>query len=324
MPIALITGISGQDGAYLSQFLLNKHYKIIGLTREIKPFYRLKYLGIQDNILIERCNLLNLKEVIKIVDTHNPDEIYNLAAQSSVAQSFNNPSETITFNINSVMNILESIKLIDKSIKFYQASSSEMYGDVKSLPINDNTPLNPLSPYAISKATAHWITINYRASYGLFACCGILFNHESYLRDENYFIKKIIRESLQIKNNKSEYLKVGNINVKRDFGYSPKYVEAMWLMMQHNMPDDYIICSGKSVLLRDIIYYIFDKLDIDRERLIIDQSLFRTRDISDIYGDPNKAKYKLNWDYSIDFYEVLDILLEEEERNLVIDKQPLV
>ena len=321
MPTALITGISGQDGAYLSRFLLNKNYKIIGLTREIKPFFRLKYLGIEDDISIKKCNLLNLKQVTNIVDRYCPDEIYNLAAQSSVSQSFNNPSETITFNINSVVNILESIKQIEKSIKFYQASSSEMYGNVESLPINEKTPMHPLSPYAISKVAAHWITINYRESFDLFTCCGILFNHESYLRGENYFLKKVIRESLEIKNKKRKYLKVGNIDIRRDFGYSPKYVEAMWLMLQNNFPEDYIVCSGKSVLLRDIVYYILDKLNIDRKRVVIDRSLFRPRDISDIYGNAQKAKDILNWNYSIDFYEVLDMLIEEEEKNFVINSQ---
>jgi GDPmannose 4,6-dehydratase len=250
-----------------------------------------------------------------ILKEHQPDEIYNLAAQSSVAQSFENPSETINFNINSVLNILESIKIIDKSIRFYQASSSEMYGKVNSLPITEETPMHPLSPYAVSKSAAHWITINFRESYNLFACCGIMFNHESFLRGEQYFIKKIIRQSLEMKHSRRDSINVGNIDVRRDFGYSPRYVEAMWRMLQQDTPDDYIICSGKSISLREIIIYVFDKLGISLDNLVIDRSLYRPNDILNIYGDNSKAREKLRWDYSVDFIDILDILIEEEERN---------
>jgi GDPmannose 4,6-dehydratase len=315
MPVALITGISGQDGAYLSQFLLQKNYRVIGLVRNTgSSLFRLEYLGIRDEVVIDTCDLLNLPAVKEVIDTHQPDEIYNLAAQSSVAASFQFPHGTLHFNINSVLNILESIKELDSSIKFYQASSSEMYGRVKNLPITEDTVMHPLSPYAISKSAAHWISVNYRESYGLFACCGILFNHESYLRGENYFTKKVIGEALEIKKKKRDVLKVGNIDIKRDFGYSPRYVEAMWLMMQQAEPDDYIICSGRSLSLRDIIGYIFRKLDIDPAVMVIDQSLFRPNEIADIYGNNSKAKMKLGWDYSCDFFDVLDTLIEEEER----------
>jgi GDPmannose 4,6-dehydratase len=316
MPVALITGISGQDGAYLSKFLLQKNYQVIGLVRDTgSSLFRLEYLGIKDDVVIEKCDLLNLSAVKKVIETRQPDEIYNLAAQSSVANSFKSPHETLNFNINSVLNILESIKKQDPSIKFYQASSSEMYGRVKNLPITEDTVMHPLSPYAISKAAAHWISVNYRESYDLFACCGILFNHESYLRGENFFTKKVIREALEIKNKKRDVLKVGNIDIKRDFGYSPRYVEAMWLMLQQVKPDDYIICAGQSLYLKDIIGHIFWKLNIDPEKISIDRSLFRPNEIADIYGDNSKARIKLGWDYSSDFYEILDTLIEEEERN---------
>jgi GDPmannose 4,6-dehydratase len=316
MPVALITGISGQDGAYLSQFLLRKNYRVIGLVRENgSSLSRLEYLGIRDEVVIEKCDLLNLASVKKVITTHHPSEIYNLAAQSSVADSFHFPHETLNFNINSVLNILESIKDQDPSIKFYQASSSEMYGRVKDLPITEDTVMHPLSPYAISKSAAHWISVNYRESYDLFACCGILFNHESYLRGENYFTKKVIRGALEITKNKRDVLRVGNIDIKRDFGYSPRYVEAMWLMMQQAEPDDYLICSGQSLALKDIIGYVFRKLNIDPQKIIIDRSLFRPNEIANIYGNNSKARMKLGWDYSCDFYDVLDNLIEEEERN---------
>jgi GDPmannose 4,6-dehydratase len=316
MKTALITGITGQDGAYLSKFLLENDYKILGIIRKgPTSLFRLKYLGIDKNIKFIPCNLLNQQQVMDILKEHQPDEIYNLAAQSSVAQSFENPSETINFNINSVLNILESIKIIDKSIRFYQASSSEMYGKVNSLPITEETPMHPLSPYAVSKSAAHWITINFRESYNLFACCGIMFNHESFLRGEQYFIKKIIRQSLEMKHSRRDSINVGNIDVRRDFGYSPRYVEAMWRMLQQDTPDDYIICSGKSISLREIIIYVFDKLGISLDNLVIDRSLYRPNDILNIYGDNSKAREKLRWDYSVDFIDILDILIEEEERN---------
>ena len=316
MPVALITGISGQDGAYLSQFLLQKNYRVIGLVRDSgSSLFRLEYLGIRDEVAIDTCDLLNLQAVKEVIDTHQPDEIYNLAAQSSVANSFQSPYGTLNFNINSVLNILESIKEKDPSIKFYQASSSEMYGRVRNLPITESTGMNPLSPYAISKAAAHWISVNFRDNYDLFVCCGILFNHESYLRGENYFTKKVIREALEIKKNKRDVVRVGNIDIRRDFGYSPRYVEAMWLMMQQAEPDDYIICSGRSLPLKDIVGFIFRKLNIDPQKVVVDQSLFRPNEIADSYGNNSKARIKLGWDYSSDFYDVLDKLIEEEERN---------
>jgi GDPmannose 4,6-dehydratase len=316
MKTALITGITGQDGSYLSKFLLDKNYSVIGLIRgEKSSLFRLKYLGIDTKIKFEPCNLLDIHQVGSVLRKYKPDEVYNLAAQSSVAESFKNPFETLNFNINSVLNFLESIKKFDPSIKFYQASSSEMYGQVKHLPITENTVMHPLSPYAISKSAAHCISGNYRETSNLFVCCGILFNHESYLRGENYFIKKVIREALEIKKNTRKSLKVGNIDIKRDFGYSPYYIQAIWLMMQQPVPDDYIVCSGRSVLLRDIIGHIFKRLDIGTKKIVVDRTLFRPNEIVDIYGDNSKAKNKLGWDYRYDFFEILDRIIDEEERN---------
>jgi len=316
--VALITGITGQDGSYLSQLLINKGYKVIGTTRSYKAscYDKLNYLGIGSDVIIEEVDLLDVFSILKVLNKHCPDEIYNLAAQSSVATSFEQPIGTLSFNITSVLNLLEAIRSVNKNIKFYQASSSEMYGKVKSLPITETTLLHPLSPYAISKATAHWTVINYRESYGLFACNGILFNHESYLRSNNFFIKKVIRESINIAHGKQNDLRIGNIDIKRDFGYTPEYVRAMWLLMQHESPEDIEICSGSSIYLRDILYYIFDKLQIDRSRIVEDSRLFRPTDIEDIYGDNSKAKNVIGWDYNLSFYNVLDIIIDEEIRNL--------
>lgn len=317
MKKAIITGITGQDGAYLSKLLINKGYEVIGLSRSYNSanLIGLNYLGIKDKIIIEKCDLLDLSNLIKIINKYSPDEIYNLAAQSSVGLSFQQPIGTINYNVISVLNLLELIKNSNKKIKFYQASSSEMFGKINSLPIKEDHFFHPLSPYAISKASAHWLTVNYRESFKIFTCCGILFNHESYLRNNDFFIKKVLKTALDIKEGIQSVLKVGNIEIKRDFGYAPKYVEAMWLMMQQEKPDNYIICSGKSISLRKIIYYIFDKLNISYEKILVDKKLYRPSEIDDIYGDNRKAKNNLSWNYDMNFFDVLDILIEEESKN---------
>lgn len=318
MKTAIITGITGQDGAYLANLLLKKGYKIIGLTRSTSNFSneKLKYLRIQDQIQILECDLTDISSIMNVLKAYFPNEIYNLAAQSSVGVSFTQPIGTIHFNIISVLNILESIRILNPEIKFYQASSSEMYGAVKEMPVRINTPMHPLSPYAISKSSAYWIVVNYRESYGLFACNGVLFNHESYLRSKNFFVKKVISEAVKNKNNPEWILSVGNIEVKRDFGYSPEYVEAMWLMLQQEKAEDFMICSGISIDLRSIIEYIFKKLEININKIKIDHSLFRPTDILDIYGDNTEAKKKLNWVSTNNFYDILDNLIEEEQINL--------
>jgi GDPmannose 4,6-dehydratase len=315
--IAFITGISGQDGAYLSKLLLEKGYKVVGITRSSHEdnFEKLRLLAIANQVCMEECDLLDISSVIKLISKYKPDEIYNLAAQSSVGLSFKQPIGTINFNIISVLNLLEAIRLMKPNIKLYQASSSEMYGKVANLPVQINTPMHPLSPYAISKASAHWIVVNYRESYGLFSCNGVLFNHESFLRSSGFFVKKVISESVQNRNNSDWVLKVGNIDIKRDFGYSPNYVEAMWLILQANTPNDFIICSGKSITLRSVIEHIFNKLDISIDKLVIDNDLIRPTEIEDIYGDNSPAKKELGWNYNMDFFDVLDILIQQEIHN---------
>jgi GDPmannose 4,6-dehydratase len=315
--VAIITGATGQDGAYLCRLLAQKDYKIIALIRSFygSNLFRLKYLDVLGKIELQECDLSDLSQVIKIISLHRPTEVYNLAAQSSVSLSFQQPIGTIQFNINSVLNILEAIRLIDPSIRFYQASTSEMYGKIQSLPIDEESVFHPLSPYAISKVAAHHISINYRESYGMFTSCGILFNHESYLRGNNFFMKKLLQGALEIKNGKKDHLEFGNLTIRRDFGYSEKYVEAMWLMLQHSVPDDFMVCSGRSVLLRDIVEHVFDKLNIGKDKIVIDPALFRPTEIEDIYGTNEKARKLLNWQYDLDFFKVLDNLLEEESRN---------
>lgn len=317
MKTALITGISGQDGGYLAKLLLEKGYRVVGLSRSYRhlELSNLEYLGISKEVTVEECDLMDYTRVSNIIKEYKPSEIYNLAAQSSVGISFKQPIGTIRFNTISLLNILEAVKEIDTTIKVYQASSSEMFGKVEHLPIKENTPLQPLSPYAVSKSSAHFIAQNYRHSYNLFVSCGILFNHESYLRSKNFFVKKVITECIKISRGEQENLVVGNIDIKRDFGYAPKYVEAIHKIMEHNKADDFIICSGKSVSLREIVEYTFKKFNIDISKLEISDTFFRPDDIVNNFGDNSKAKKELNWNYNHSFFEVLDLLIEEELKN---------
>ena len=311
---AIITGITGQDGAYLSQLLLQNDYQVIGIIRSYTSsnFNGLNYLKIKDKITFVECDLLDISHIINVIKEYQPDEIYNLAAQSSVSLSFAQPIGTFTFNTLSVFNILEAIKLVNSKIKFYQASSSEMYGGAKHLPIDEDTEINPVSPYAISKAAAHWTCINYRKSYNLFICCGILFNHESVLRSRNFFIKKVVTDCLKIKAGTLDKIEVGNINISRDFGFAKSYVETMYLMMQQPEADNYVICSGKSTTLKQIIEIVFDILDLPGSCLSINNKLFRPSEIDDIYGTAEKAKRVLNWTYSYDIHDLMKVLVEEE------------
>ncbi len=310
----MIIGITGQDGAYLAKFLLSKDYAVFGVTRSIfySNNFNLIYLNVFDKVKLLECNILDFSSVFNLIKEFKPDEIYNLAAQSSVGVSFNQPVGTIHYNILSVLNVLEAIRVLKTNTKCYQASSSEMFGKVEMLPITHETPMHPVSPYAVSKVAAHWTVINYREAYDIFCCSGILFNHESFLRSNSFFIKKIISESVKNKNEKKWNLVLGNLNVRRDFGYAPKYVEAMWLMLQQKIPSDFVICSGKSYSLYEIVTYVLNKLDIDSTKLIIDDDLFRPTEINDIYGDNSRAKETLGWDYEYNFYDVLDILIDEE------------
>jgi GDPmannose 4,6-dehydratase len=314
---ALISGISGQDGAYLSALLLKNKYRVIGLIREDgkADLPGLIYLGINEDIELVRCDLLDKNRLSAVIEKYKPDEIYNLAAQSSVSVSFERPIETFEFNTISVFNFLETIKSINPKIRFYQASSSEMCGKVNQLPITENSILHPLSPYATSKVAAHFTCVNYREGYEMYIACGILFNHESYLRSENFFVKKVLQQSINIARGKQDFIEVGNIDIKRDFGYSPSYVEAMYNMLQQEKASDYLVCSGKSISLREIIYYVFDALQISRDKCKVNPKLYRPNEILDIYGDNSKAKKELDWQYDYSFYLILDLLLAEELKN---------
>lgn len=288
----------------------------MGVVRDLnRHLTGLEYLGIVGEVVLELCDLWEQASILRLLAKHRPDEIYNLAAQSSVGLSFEYPIETIKFNSVSVLNFLEVIRLYDSRIRFYQASSSEMYGAVTELPVRIDSPMHPLSPYAVSKASAFWMIVNYREAYKLHCCTGVLFNHESYLRSSNFFVKKVIVEAIKMLSAPEKLLRLGNLNVKRDFGYSPKYVEAMWLMQQTPIAKDYTICSGQSIFLKDVVYHVFDRLNLDRSRIVIDDELNRLTDIEDIYGDKHDACRDLGWDYNLGFCQVLDMLIEEEIRN---------
>jgi GDPmannose 4,6-dehydratase len=297
--------------------LLEKDYKIIGLVRSknSSSLRGLNYLNITDQITIEECDLTDISQILRIFKEYQPTEIYNLAAQSSVSLSFSQPIGTFQFNTLSVFNLLEAIKQFNTKIKFYQASSSEMFGEVKHLPITEDTEFHPKSPYAISKAAAHWTCVNYRESYNLFVCCGILFNHESHLRTDTFFVKKVIREAIKIKKGLSDTLTVGNLNIKRDIGYAPIYVEAMYKMMQQPAADSYLICTGSSVSLRYITEYIFNKLEVPTSAIISDKKLYRPSEINDIYGSNKHINTSLNWQYNLTIENLLDILVDEELTN---------
>lgn len=314
---ALITGITSQDGAYLSQFLLKKGYKVVGLIRSSQnPYFNgLKYLRIDSEIEYEIGDLLDGIGLNRILYKHKFDEIYNLAAQSSVNISFKQPLSTMQFNCMSTLNLLEIIRILNQGTKFLLPVSSEMYGHNLELPINENSIIKPTSPYAISKAMGYWTVINYREAYKIYASNAILFNHESYLRNESFFIKKVIKNAILIKKGIKKNLVLGNLEVKRDFGYAPEYVKALWLILNAIEADDYIICSGMSISLKEIVEYIFEKLNLSNKLILQDENLIRPVEILDSYGDNSKIKNKLNWEYDLNFYNVIDLLIEEELLN---------
>jgi len=322
---ALITGISGQDGAYLAKFLLGKGYRVKGVIRNNSSLSGLKALGIYEQVEIDLCDLESLSSLSDLIAEFSPHEIYNLSAQSSVYESFQKPLKTISYNVLSVLNLLEVVRKSSRRIKLYQASSSDMFGNSDILPITIDMPMRPESPYALSKISAHLSVVSYRESYDVFAVSGILFNHESILRSDNFFIKKIISESVDLYQGLRDQIYVGNLNIRRDFGYAPKYVEAMWLMLQNDIPKDYLICSGVSVSLKSIVRYIFNELGLDYGKVVVDEDLLRPREIYEIYGDNTKALEELGWEYSVDFFSVIKILLkhELEKRDIILSLDAL-
>jgi len=296
--VALIFGISGQDGAFLGKLLLSKGYEVHGTSRdaEITEFNSLKFLRIKEKITLHSVAVNDFRSTLKVIEKVNPVEIYNLAGQSSVGLSFEQPLETLESIANGTINILESIRFLGYKCKFYNAGSSECFGDTGQKPANEDTPFRPKSPYGVAKASAFWQVSNYRESYDLFACSGIMFNHESILRPSRFVTRKICKTAAKIALGHQTTLELGNLSIKRDWGWAPEYVEAMWLMLQQIEPDDYVVATGKVNGLNDFVNAAFSAVNLNwEEHVIINDSLRRPSEIKSGYGSPMKANSKLNW-----------------------------
>ncbi|MBE9143986.1 GDP-mannose 4,6-dehydratase [Planktothrix mougeotii] len=298
MKTALICGVSGQDGAYLADLLLKKGYSVCGTSRDaqMSSFRNLSSLGIREKIKLESMSLTDFRSVLQILTKIQPDEVYNLAGQSSVGLSFEQPVETLESMAIGTLNLLEAIRFTKAKIKLYNASSSECFGDTKGLPADENTPFRPRSPYAVAKATAFWEVANYREAYGLFACSGILFNHESPLRPERFVTQKIIKAAIDIAAGKQQKLYLGDISIQRDWGWAPEYVEAMYLMLQQQEPDDYVIATGETYSLEKFVEVAFSCVGLNWQDYVeSDSNLLRPTDIAVGRGNPTKAEQKLGW-----------------------------
>ena len=338
MKKAIITGITGQDGAYLSQLLLDKGYKVFGAYRRTSSqnFWRIDYLGIKNhpNLMLVEHDLIDAASTIRMVSEINPDEIYNLAAQSFVHVSFDQPLATSMITGIGVTHMLESIRIVNKNIKFYQASTSELYGKVQEVPQKETTPFYPRSPYGVSKLYAHWMVINYRESYDMFACSGILFNHESPLRGIEFVTRKISDAVARISEGIKDYIELGNLDASRDWGYAPEFVDGMYKMMQHDNPDTFVLATNKAYTVRQFAQYAFNVVGIDvkwegsgvSERGInkktgktivkINKDFFRLSEVDALIGDYSKAEKELAWVPQIELKKICQIMVESDLKAL--------
>ncbi len=314
---ALITGITGQDGSYLAEFLLGKGYTVYGMVRRASTENFERIRSIKSRISLVQGDLLDQLSLIRILEEVQPDEVYNLAAQSFVPTSWQQPVLTGEFTALGVTRLLEAVRLVDKTIKFYQASSSEMFGKVKETPQNERTPFYPRSPYAISKVYGHWITVNYRESYDLFAVSGICFNHESPRRGKEFVTRKVTDGVARIKKGLQEKLLLGNLDVSRDWGFAGDYVEAMWLMLQREKPDDFVIATGKCWTVRELVELAFVHAGLDwRDHVVVDQKLLRPADIDQLVGDASKARKTLGWRPRVSFPELIKMMMEADTKKV--------
>ena len=309
---ALIIGVSGQDGAYLAKLLLDKGYTVVGTSRdaELKNFSGLQSLGIQEEIELETLVPNDFRSMMQVISNHKPDEIYFLSGQSSVGLSFRLPFETMESIVVSLQNLLEVVRMISLDCKIYNACSSECFGDVGTDAVNETTSFGPLSPYAVAKCTSFWQISTYRKAYDMFACSGILFNHESPLRHQRFVTQKIISFVKNVKSSKDK-LHLGNLDIIRDWGWAPEYVEAMYLMLQQDQPSDYIIATGKSYSLKEFVRYSFEKNGMNCEDYVVqDNQFLRPSELNCIYSDPSKASRELGWEAKTDMYGVIDKMFE--------------
>ncbi len=304
---ALICGVSGQDGSYLARLLLQKEYTIYGTSRDaqVSSFQNLRRLGIRDQVQVISMALSDFRSTLLVIDKVQPDEIYNLAGQTSVGFSFEQPVETMESITVGSLNLLEAIRFSKANIKLYNAGSSECFGNTGDLAADETTPFRPRSPYAVAKAAAFWEVANYREAYNLFACSGILFNHESPLRPQRFVTQKIVKAACQIAEGSREKLYLGNLSIQRDWGWAPEYVEAMYRMLQQSQPDDYVIATGKTHSLEDLVAEVFNSLGLDwHDHVVTDAALLRPTDIAVSRGNPAKAKQQLDWQAT---YQMTDI-----------------
>jgi len=310
---ALITGVTGQDGSYLADFLLAKGYEVYGMVRRssMEKFDRIEH--IKDRIKIRQADLLDQYSISKIIDEVRPEEVYNLAAMSFVPTSWDQPVLTAEFTAIGVTRMLEAIRAVNPRIRFYQASSSEMFGKVKEIPQTELTPFHPRSPYGVAKVYGHWITVNYRESYDIFGVSGILFNHESPRRGIEFVTRKVTYNAARIKLGLSKELHLGNLEAKRDWGYALDYVEAMWLMLQQETPDDFVIASGETHSVKELVEIAFAHLGLDyKDFVVLDKKFIRPAEVDLLRGDFSKAKKILGWQPKIHFAELIRMMVDAD------------
>ncbi len=317
MKRALITGITGQDGSYLADLLLDQGYAVHGMVRRssTENFERIQHL--RDRVTLHQADLLDQLSIIEILKTVRPREVYNLAAQSFVPTSWVQPVLTGEFTALGVTRMLEAIRLVDRKIRFYQASSSEMFGKVQETPQSERTSFWPRSPYGVAKVYGHWITVNYRESYDLFACSGILFNHESPRRGKEFVTRKISHAVASIKRGRQSELRLGNLDAKRDWGYAGDYVYAMWRMLQQKSPDDYVVATGENHTVREFCQIAFDHVGLNwKKYVVVDRALFRPAEVNTLCGDSSKARRKLGWKPKVDFGGLVRMMVDADLKRL--------
>ncbi|MCB9151306.1 MAG: GDP-mannose 4,6-dehydratase [Caldilineaceae bacterium] len=313
MPTALITGVTGQDGSYLAELLLEQGYTVIGMVRRTSTINFDRLTHIQDKIEIVQGDLLDQMSLIGILQDYRPQEVYNLAAQSFVPTSFTQPVLTGEFTALGVTRMLDAIRLVDPTIRFYQASSSEMFGKVVEVPQRESTPFYPRSPYGVAKVYGHWITVNYRESYDMFACSGILFNHESPRRGLEFVTHKITNAVAKIKLGLASELRLGNLDARRDWGYAADYVRAMWLMLQQDAPDDYVVATGETHSVEEFVSEAFSYLDMDwRDYVVQDPRYYRPAEVDLLVGNPEKAGRVLGWEPTVDFRQLVQLMVDAD------------
>ncbi len=324
MKTALITGVTGQDGSYLAELLLKKDYEVYGIVRRSSSsnFERIKH--IQDDLKLLQGDLLDQNSLIEAIEGSCPDEVYNLGAQSFVPTSWNQPVLTGEFTALGVTRILEAIRLVNKKIRFYQASSSEMFGKVAEVPQNEQTVFYPRSPYGVAKSYAHWITVNYRESYDLFCCSGILFNHESPRRGLEFVTKKVSNGVARIKMGLSNELRIGNLDAKRDWGFAGDFVEAMWLMVQQDESEDYVISTDEAHSVKELVEVAFDHVGLNwKDYVVVDHKFVRPAEVDLLLGDSAKARNKLKWQPKVKFEELIRMMVDYDiERYKVSEYSP--